>query len=277
MSAEELTHVDPEDDVKMTIWEHIGELRKRLVRAAAALFIGAIVCWNFKNQIFDWLLVPYTHAWNERFPELAAKGQGPVLQTLAPADALVNYMQLSLVGGLILAIPVTFYQLWAFISPGLYSREKRYIIPFVVFSTTLFLGGVAFAYYVALPGSFPFFLTQLGIVGNHSNVFLKSEPTMEFYMDFVEHMLLAFGFVFELPLFIGFLALAGIVTPQQLVKFSRYAVVGAFVIGAFITPDPGITGQIAVSSALVGLYFLSVGLAFLIAKKKKDARDAAES
>ena len=93
-------------------------------------------------------------------------------------------------------------------------------------------------------------------------------------MDFCEHMLLAFGFVFELPLFIGFLALAGIVTPQQLVKFSRYAIIGAFVIGAFITPDPGITGQIAVSSALVGLYFLSVGLAFIIARKKREAREA---
>ena len=87
---------------------------------------------------------------------------------------------------------------------------------------------------------------------------------MEYYLDFAEHMLLAFGFVFELPLFIGFLSLAGIVTPQQLVKFSRYAIVASFIVGAFVTPGPEISSQIAVSSALVGLYFLSVGIAFLI-------------
>ncbi|HVH40898.1 MAG TPA: twin-arginine translocase subunit TatC, partial [Labilithrix sp.] len=190
------------------------------------------------------------------------------LQTLAPADAFVNYKQLSLVGGVIIAAPIIFYQLWAFISPGLYAREKRYIVPFVLFSSTLFLGGISFAYFVALPFSFPFFFSLLGQVGGESGIILTSKPTMEYYLDFAEHMLLAFGFVFELPLFIGFLALAGIVTPQQLVKFSRYAIISSFVIGAFVTPGPEISSQIAVSSALIALYFLSVGLAFLIAKKK---------
>lgn len=272
MSAEtdeELSHVDPEADVKMTIWEHIGELRKRLARAALALVGGAVVCWTFREQLLGWVTAPYATAWRERFPELVKAGQSPELQTLAPADAFVNYMQLALVGGVILAAPMIFYQLWAFISPGLYSREKRYIVPFVVFSTTLFLSGIAFAYYVALPFSFPFFFSLLGSVGGDSGIVLTSKPTMEYYLDFAEHMLLAFGFVFELPLFIGFLALAGIVTPQQLVKFSRYAIVGAFVVGAFVTPGPEISSQIAVSSALIALYFLSVGLAFLIYRKRK--------
>jgi len=274
MSAEterERTRMVPEDDIKMTIWEHIGELRKRLARAALALVGGAVVCWTFRERLLGWITTPYATAWRERFPELVKAGQSPELQTLAPADAFVNYMQLSLVGGVIIAAPVIFYQLWAFISPGLYSREKRYIIPFVVFSTTLFLSGISFAYYVALPFSFPFFFSLLGSVGGDSGIILTSKPTMEYYLDFAEHMLLAFGFVFELPLFIGFLALAGIVTPQQLVKFSRYAIVGAFVVGAFVTPGPEISSQIAVSSALIALYFLSVGLAFLIYRKKRDA------
>ena len=268
----ELTHEDPEADVKMTIWEHIGELRRRLMRAALALGGGAVVCWTFREQLLGWVTTPYATAWRERFPELVKAGQSPELQTLAPADAFVNYMQLSLVGGVIIAAPVIFYQLWAFISPGLYSREKRYIIPFVLFSTTLFLSGIAFAYYVALPFSFPFFFSLLGSVGGDSGIVLTSKPTMEYYLDFAEHMLLAFGFVFELPLFIGFLALAGIVTPQQLVKFSRYAIVGAFIVGAFVTPGPEISSQIAVSGALVALYFLSVGLAFLIYRKKDETR-----
>lgn len=269
--ADDVEQLDaPESDVKMTIWEHIGELRSRLMRAALGLLGGAVVCWTFREQLLGWVTTPYAAAWRERFPELVKAGQSPELQTLAPADAFVNYMQLALVGGVILATPVIFYQLWAFVSPGLYSREKRYIVPFVLFSTTLFLSGVAFAYYVALPFSFPFFFSLLGSVGGPGGVVLTTKPTMEYYLDFAEHMLLAFGFVFELPLFIGFLALAGIVTPQQLVKFSRYAIVGAFVVGAFVTPGPEISSQIAVSSALIALYFLSVGLAFLIARKKKD-------
>lgn len=275
MSAEmdrELTHEDPESDVKMTIWEHIGELRRRLMRAAMALVGGAIVCWTFREKLLAWVTTPYAAAWRETFPDLVKAGQSPELQTLAPADAFVNYMQLSLVGGVIIAAPMIFYQLWAFISPGLYSREKRYIIPFVLFSTTLFLSGIAFAYYVALPFSFPFFFSLLGSVGGESGIILTSKPTMEYYLDFAEHMLLAFGFVFELPLFIGFLALAGIVTPQQLVKFSRYAIVGAFIVGAFVTPGPEISSQIAVSGALVALYFISVGLAFLIYKKRDTKR-----
>ncbi len=271
---EELSHEDPESDVKMTIWEHIGELRKRLMRAALALVGGAIICWAFREQLLGWVTTPYATAWREKFPELVKAGQSPELQTLAPADAFVNYMQLSLVGGVIIAAPVIFYQLWAFISPGLYSREKRYIVPFVLFSTTLFLSGIAFAYYVALPFSFPFFFSLLGSVGGESGIVLTSKPTMEYYLDFAEHMLLAFGFVFELPLFIGFLALAGIVTPQQLVKFSRYAIIGAFVVGAFVTPGPEISSQIAVSGALVALYFLSVGLAFLIYRKRDAKRSS---
>lgn len=276
MTAEpELTHVDPEEDVKMTIWEHLAELRKRLTRAALGLVAGACVCWTFRETLLGWITMPYGAAWRAAFPELVKAGQSPELQTLAPADAFVNYMQLSLVGGVILAAPIVFYQLWAFVSPGLYAKEKRYIFPFVIFSTSLFLGGISFAYYVALPFSFPFFFSLLGQVGGTAGVVLTTKPTMEYYLDFAEHMLLAFGFVFELPLFIGFLALAGIVTPQQLVKFSRYAIVGAFIVGAFVTPGPEISSQIAVSSALVALYFISVGLAFLIARKKKSDAEAA--
>ncbi|MCL2724054.1 MAG: twin-arginine translocase subunit TatC [Polyangiaceae bacterium] len=256
------THVEPEGDVKMTIWEHLAELRTRLVRAAIAMFVGAIVCWIFREKLLSWLSAPYMVAWRDKFPN-----DPPELQTLAPADAFVNYMQLSLVGGVVLAAPIIFYQLWAFISPGLYAREKRYIIPFVLFSTSLFLAGVAFAYYVAFPFSFQYFFSLLGDVGG---VKLTSRPTMEFYLDFTTRMLLAFGFVFELPLFIAFLALAGIVTPRQLVRFSRWAIISAFVIGAFVTPGPEVSSQIAVSLALVGLYFISVGVAFVVAKKRDD-------
>jgi sec-independent protein translocase protein TatC len=259
------TGKEPEHDVQMTIWEHLGELRDRLVRAAAALIVGAVGCWTYREELFHWIADPYRRAWSEKFPNEPLD-----FQTLAPADVFVNYMQLSLTGGVVVAIPVIFYQLWSFVSPGLYAREKKYIVPFVLFSSGLFLGGVSFAYYVAFPFSFSYFFSLLGNVGGDSGMVLKSRPTMEYYMDFSTRTLLAFGFVFELPLFLAFLALAGIVTPQQLVKFSRWAIILCFVAGAFVTPGPEISSQLAVSGALVFLYFLSVGLAFLVAPKRAE-------
>jgi sec-independent protein translocase protein TatC len=255
----------PERDVKMTIWEHLDELRKRLVRAAIALFIATGFCWTMHKEIYAWLAHPYEKAWAARhYPGV------PEFQTLGPADVFVGYLQLSLVGGVVIAIPVIFYQLWAFISPGLYSREKRLIFPFVFFSTGLFLSGVAFGYYVAFPFSLNYFFSLTGQI-DQVGTLITHRPTLEFYLDFATQMLLAFGAVFELPLFISFLVLAGIVTPKQLLKFSRWAILGAFALGAVVTPGPEVSSQIAVSGALVGLYFLSIGIAFVlrpVAKKE---------
>ena len=262
---------DPEDDVRMTIWEHLAELRGRLTRAAAGIAAGTIACWVYHEKLLHWLVMPYAIQWKQRFPNLPVDLQG-----LAPQDAFVNYMQLSFTGGIVLAIPIVFYQLWAFISPGLYAKEKRYIIPFVTFSTALFLGGVAFAYKVTFPFMFSYFLSLTGTVDGDSTLILTSRPTMEFYVDLTTRMLLAFGAVFELPVLIAFLAIAGIVTPRQLLKFSRWAIILSFALGAVVTPGPEVSSQIAVSGALVALYFLSVGLAFIVAPKKKPDDAAAK-
>jgi sec-independent protein translocase protein TatC len=263
-----VTHKDPEADIRMTIWEHLAELRKRLIRAAISLVLCACVAWVFRVKILAWLIKPYEQAW-ALHPELAKLGN-PELQTLGPADVFVGYLQLSLVAGCCAAAPIIFYQLWAFISPGLYKKEKRLIVPFVVFSTTLFLSGVAFAYYVAFPFTFNYFFSLLGpVTGGEHGTFLNQRPTLEFYLDFATRMLLAFGFVFELPLFISFLVIGGIVTPRQLLKFSRWAVVLAFVVGAVVTPGPEVSSQLAVSGALIGLYFLSLAIAFVLRPRKK--------
>ncbi len=254
--------IDPDADLKMTIWEHLGELRKRVVRAGIALLIASIVCWNFREKLLALLVGPYEKAWvNQKLPGM------PELQTLSPADVFVGYMQLSVTGGIIIAMPVVFYQLWSFISPGLYSKEKRFIIPFVFFSTALFSSGVAVAYFIAFPVTFGYFFSLLGPITSTGTV-LTQRPTLEFYLDFYTRMILAFGFIFELPLFIAFMAFAGIVTPQQLVKFSRWAVILGFVIGAIASPGPEVMSQLLVSGILIGLYFVSIGVAFLVAKKK---------
>ena len=246
----------------MTIWEHLEELRRRLVKAALGVLVTTVAAWCFRTEILSWLVIPYQHAW-------AVKLNKPlVLQTLAPADAFLGYFELSLMSGIILAAPVIFYQLWAFISPGLYKKEKRLIVPFVFFSSTLFAGGVAFAYYVAFPFSFNYFLSLHGEV--RQGVELTQQVTLEYFIDFATRFLLAFGVVFELPLFIAFLVLANIVTPKQLLRFGRWATVLAFALGAVVTPGPEVTSQIAVSSALIGLYFLSIPIAFLLKPRSKD-------
>jgi sec-independent protein translocase protein TatC len=243
-------------DVRMSIWEHLEELRRRIIKAALGVIVSTIVGWCFRTQILAWLVVPYQHTWMTRFHKPL------VLQTLAPADAFLGYLELSLMAGIVAAAPIIFYQLWSFISPGLYGKEKKLIVPFVLFSSILFLSGVAFAYYVAFPFTFNYFLSLLGEV--RTGVELTQIVTLEFFLDFSTRFLLAFGAVFELPLFIAFLVLANIVTPKQLLKFGRWATVLAFVLGAVVTPGPEVTSQIAVSGALIGLYFLSIPIAYLL-------------
>ncbi len=258
---------NPERDVKMTIWEHLEELRGRIVRAAIGVFAGTIVAWVFRVEILAWLIIPYQRVWIARFHKEL------LLQTLAPADAFLGYLEQSLTAGIIASAPIIFYQLWSFISPGLYKKEKRLIVPFVLFSSTLFLSGVAFAYYVAFPFTFNYFLSLLGEV--RQGVELTQIVTLEFFLDFATRFLLAFGAVFELPILIAFLVLANIVTPRQLLKFGRWATVLAFIVGAIVTPGPEVTSQIAVSSALIGLYFLSIPLAYVLKPRSKPPADAA--
>jgi sec-independent protein translocase protein TatC len=249
-------------DVKMTIWEHLDELRGRVVKAAIGVFAMTILAWNFREKLLAYLVLPYEITWTEHFHKPL------VLQTLAPADAFLGYLELSLTAGVIASAPVIFYQLWAFISPGLYRKEKRLVIPFVFFSTVLFLSGTAFAYYVAFPFTFNYFHSLLGTVGN--GVELTQIVTLGFFLDFATRFLLGFGAVFELPLFIAFLVLANIVTPRQLLKFGRWATVLAFIVGAIVTPGPEVTSQLSVSLALVGLYFLSIPIAFLLKPRAAD-------
>jgi sec-independent protein translocase protein TatC len=245
----------------MSIWEHLDELRARLVKAAISVLVTTLAAWAFHVQLLDWAVTPYRHAWDQRFHRTL------VLQTLAPADAFFGYFELSLTAGIVAAVPVIFYQLWSFISPGLYRKEKRLIMPFVLFSTTLFLSGVAFAYYVAFPFTFSYFLSLLGEVGQ--GVELTQIVTLQFFIDFATRFLLAFGAVFELPILVAFLVLANVVTPRQLLKFGRWATVLAFVVGAVVTPGPDVTSQLAVSSALVGLYFMSIPIAYLLKPRQK--------
>ncbi len=259
----------------MSIWDHIGELRSRLMKTGAAVLVGAMVAWNYRETLFHWLILPYEHAWLERFKGTPLETMPPEIQTLSPTDPIAGYFQLSMLAGIVAGVPIIFYQLWAFISPGLYAKERRFIIPFVLFSSSLFLSGVAFAYYAFFPLFFKFSFSLLGRISG-SNTILTQKATYSDYLDFMSRSLIAMGFAFELPILIMFLVIAGVVTRQQLIRFSRWAIIISLIVGAVVSPGPDVLSQLVISGAIVGLYFLSVLLSFFVTAKKKEVAVTSE-
>jgi sec-independent protein translocase protein TatC len=257
---------DPEDHA-MTLWEHLEELRSRLIKMILAFVVGAIAAWNFRQEIFDLLTIPFVAAW-----DTAKHGPLPKIHFQSPAAAFVAFVKLSALSGFVVALPIMLYQIWAFIAPGLYAKEKRWAVPFVLSSCVLFAGGAYFGWRFAFPAAFQFLLGMGGQFGG-----VKVEPTLMFdgYIDFVSHMLLAFGVAAELPVVAFFLSVIGVVTHHHLIKFFRYFIVIAFVIAAIITP-PDPLSQFMLAVPLIGLYGLSILIAYVFARKRDSAEAVAE-
>ena len=252
--------LDEEDGgAPMSFWEHLDELRKRLTVCMIALIVGAFGSFSFAPQLLKLMTIPFQRAW---------KAQGLVgdgtMHFSSPGGAVIAYIKLSMVAGLAFAAPIMFYQLWSFVAPGLYAREKKFVIPFVLLSTLLAVGGGAFAYTVAFPITFNYFLSLSGPLGEGG---LSIVPTvmMGEYIDFSLQLILAFGAVFELPLFLLFMSMAGIVNYLHLIRFARWFVLLAFVIAAVFTP-PDMTSQIIMAVPMIVLYILSIGLAYIFGK-----------
>jgi sec-independent protein translocase protein TatC len=255
------TNEELDESGTMTFWEHLDELRKRLTWSVLAFIVCCIVAWEFRERMLGMLTKPYVDAW------IAQKVPGsPSLHFGAPAAAFMAYLELSLLGGLGLAAPIVFYQLWSFVAPGLYAREKKFVVPFVVLSSGLFVGGGWFGWRTAFPVTFDYFL---GLSGTLEGQGISIVPTvmMGEYIDFSVRMLIAFGLIFELPLFLTFLALAGIVNYLHLIRFFRWFVLVAVAAGAVLTPGDAISLQLLMTAPLCGLYLLSVALAYLFGKK----------
>jgi sec-independent protein translocase protein TatC len=251
------------DELQMTFWEHLEELRSRILKALVAFAIGAGCAWYFRENVLIWLTTPFVNAWSQ-----SIKDQRPALHFPAPASLFIAYLRLSLLSGLVFAMPIIFYQVWAFVAPGLYQRERRFALPFVFSSTLLFLGGGYFGWRVAFPVAFKYLLDFSGSIHNAS-ISIQIEPTVMIgdYIDFISRMLLAFGAVFELPVLVFFLAAAGIVNHTHLIKFSRYFVVLSFFIAAVITP-PDVMSQFLLAIPLCLLYVLSIGIAWLMSRNR---------
>lgn len=248
-----------QDDVPMTIWEHIRELRTRLIRSILALIPTSMIAWEYKEQLLSFLVKPLSKAW-------VSLGLGePTLHFANPLDPFVAYMQIAVVVGFIGASPWIFYQLWMFIAPGLYAREKIYALPFVLASTLCFAGGAFFGYAVVFPLGFETLLSLGGMLPTGD---LRVQPTIMIteYLSFATRMLLAFGVVFEVPVVIAFLAIAGIVNWKQLLGFGRWWIVIASIIAAILTP-PDVGSQSMMLVPLVVLYYLGVLVAYLLGPK----------
>jgi sec-independent protein translocase protein TatC len=252
-----------EEEGAMTFWEHLEELRKRLVYMIGAFALGGGVAWHVRERILVWLTAPFVRAWNGT--SIGGKAQ---LHFPAPQSLFLAYVKLALIGGLIFSLPILLYQVWAFVSPGLYNKEKRYAIPFVVCSCGLFALGGWFGWRFAFPLAFQYLLSFSGPVG--SDIVVQPSVMIDEYIEFVSRMLLAFGSVFELPVLVFFLSIAGIITHHHLIRFTRLFIVIAFIIAAVITP-PDPLSQLVLAIPLCLLYFLSIGVAFIFGRRDKPA------
>lgn len=239
------------DESAAPLTEHLAELRKRLIICLAAAGIGFIVSYNFSAHFFKILTLPLF----EILPD-----QNTMIFT-GLSEGFFTYLKVSFIAGIMLASPVIFYQLWAFIAPGLYSHEKRYIFPFTFFSVLFFTIGALFGYFVIFPFAFKFFLSF-----NTENI--TALPAMKEYLTFSIKLLLAFGVAFELPIFIIFLNKVGLIPLEMLTKNRKYVIIGAFVTSAILTP-PDVITQVLMAFPLMLLYEVGIIGARLFGKKKR--------
>ena len=234
---------------KMTFLEHLEELRKRLIVSIVALLVAFLACWNYADRIFAWIALPLS-----RFLPPGGK-----LVYTRLTEPFMLYMKVAFFAGIFLASPVILWQLWLFIAPGLYKRERRYAAPFIIVASLFFIAGGYVGYRVLLPGMCAFFVET----GKQFAQMIKADE----FFSFASTMILMTGLVFETPILIFFLARLGIVTPQFLLQKSKWAIVAAFVISAVITPSADMVNQTAFALPMIALYFIGVGVAFLFAKK----------
>jgi sec-independent protein translocase protein TatC len=248
----------PEELERMSLLDHLEELRHRIFRSVIALAVAIIPCWIYVQTIFDFLARPVQRA----LPP------GQKLAFLGLTDPFIMYFKVALLAALFLASPFLLYQLWAFVSPGLYRREKLYAIPFVFFATLFFLAGGAFAYYIAFPYAVQFLLSM----GEH----FQAVITIERYFGFLLTVILGLGLMFELPIVILLLSIMGVVTPRFLLRYFRHAVVIIFIVAAIITPTPDIVNLCLFAVPALFLYLLGIGAAFVV-QRIRDRRAAAEA
>jgi sec-independent protein translocase protein TatC len=262
------------DAGRMPFVEHLRELRLRIRNSLIALILGCGVAYALRERIFAILAQPLVDVWRELGRTNAAVG-APRFQFFSLLEPFWTFLSIALWGGLFVAAPVIFHQLWLFVAPGLYRTERRYGVAFAACATLLFVGGAVFCYALILPSAFPFFLgySTADLAGRGAEQAIALAPLlgMDAYLSFIKTLLLAFGLVFQLPLVITFLALAGLVTHRSLWRFNRWFAIGAFVVAALLTPGPDVISQVGMALPLIVLYNASIAIAWLITRRRQRA------
>ena len=241
----------------MSLMEHLEELRKRIVRSAIYLGLGFVVAWIFRDRFVTFIQAPLNHI-------------GKSLVFTHPMDPLNLQLQVSLVGGAILASPFILFQVWLFIAPGLYQKERRFVVPFMAATVGLFLTGAAFGYFWVLPGALKILIVQFG----HN---FTSMVTIEDYTSFFLSIILGLGISFEMPILIFFLAMFGIVSPRFLWKNMRYAVLAVFLVAAVICPSPDPWTMCIYAIPMLALYLVGIGVAWWVHPSRRKAKEAKEA
>jgi sec-independent protein translocase protein TatC len=234
---------------KMSFLDHLEELRKRLLISFAAIGAGFLLCWAYADRLYALLQQPLTKA-------LPPGDKLAYTRLIAP---FFLYMKMAFFAGIFVASPIILLQLWLFISPGLYRKERRLAVPFILMATVFFLSGGYFGWRVLLPATCAFFVET----GKN----FKQMITIDDYFSFSSMIILSAGLVFETPILIFFLARLGIVTPAFLLQKFKYAVVLSFVIAAIVTPTPDMVTQTALAIPMILLYLLGIAIAYFFGKK----------
>ena len=241
---------------KMSFLDHLDELRRRLMWALGAVVIGFVIAVAFYQQLFDFVMNPMQ----------AMLPAGQKMIYTEPTEALMLYVKIAVIAGILIASPGVMTQVWLFVAPGLYSHEKKLAIPFVALSSLFFIGGAAFAHYVVFPITFTFFAS---FSSDEITFMPRIEPAFALYMKLV----LIFGLVFQMPTVVLLLARLGLITAGFLWRNFKYALLIIFIVGAALSPGTDPVGQIVMAGPMVLLYFLSIGFAWLFGKKRQPAED----
>jgi sec-independent protein translocase protein TatC len=248
---------EPESMPTMGFLDHLEELRRRIIYSVIAVAVGFFACWGYHEQIYAIMQKPIINA-------LKANGMAEKLVYLNPTEPFNLYLKISALAGLFLTSPFVLYQVWMFISPGLYRNEKRYVVPFMTSTIALFSAGGLFGYKIVYPAALNF-LIEFG---------KQFQPmiTIKEYTDLFLAIILGMGLIFEMPILVFFLALMGIVSAGFMWKNFRYSILVIFVVAAIVTPTTDILNMCIFAAPMIALYVLSIGVAWLVHPKQRRAR-----
>jgi sec-independent protein translocase protein TatC len=249
----------PDEESKMPLFQHLEELRSRLLICCLAVGIGFVISYFFSNRIFEVLIKPWINA--------MPPGQPAKLIYTAPHEAFFVYMKVSFISGTLLAAPVILWQIWRFVAPGLYENERRYMLPVIFCSSFCFVSGVLFGYFVVIPVAFRFFAS---FASEYITPMLRTTE----YLSFANRMLLCFGVTFQLPVFAFFLAKMGVISSDFLKRKRKWAIVLIFIAAAVLTPSPDVVSQLLMAMPLLVLYEASVWIVHFFGSKPLKAEEA---